>query len=187
MLEYPAHLLPPSPINPVEPVPVQWPSGTIINWVGEYKPKEYKSIYANRTKLFKGHKREREREARKAEVEARLETMDARIAEWRAVSTSERGGFSAAVVIDFCFSAGCPVSGEVYLVKCTEYPENAGRRPGNGERTARSQRKILGELALTVIGGRRGEGQLEADAAVLNITPFTSCIMHYSSENATQE
>ncbi|EJT46262.1 hypothetical protein A1Q1_05091 [Trichosporon asahii var. asahii CBS 2479] len=81
---YPAHLLPPSPINPVEPVPVQWPSGTVINWVGEYKPKEYKSIYANRRQLFKGHKRERERAERKAEVDGRLETMDARIAEWKA-------------------------------------------------------------------------------------------------------
>lgn len=83
---YPAHLLPPSPINPVEPVPVQWPTGTIINWVGEFKPKEHKSIYANRRLLFKGHKRERERAERKAEVDGRLETMDARIAEWKAVS-----------------------------------------------------------------------------------------------------
>lgn len=88
---YPAHLLPPSPINPVEPVPVQWPSGTVINWVGEYKPKEYKSIYANRRQLFKGHKRERERAERKAEVDGRLETMDARIAEWKAVSIPSVG------------------------------------------------------------------------------------------------
>lgn len=86
MQMYPSHLLPPSPINPVEPVPVQWPSGTVINWVGEYKPKEYKSIYANRTKLFKGHKREREREMRKKEIQDRVDTMDKRIEEWKAVS-----------------------------------------------------------------------------------------------------
>lgn len=74
-------------------MPVQWPSGTVINWVGEYKPKEYKSIYANRRQLFKGHKRERERAERKAEVDGRLETMDARIAEWKAVSISSVGLF----------------------------------------------------------------------------------------------
>lgn len=83
---YPSYLLPPSPINPVEPVPVQWPNGTVINWVGEYQPKEYKSIYANRNTLFKGHKRERDLPARRKEIADRVESMDKRIAQWKAVS-----------------------------------------------------------------------------------------------------
>lgn len=85
---YPAHVLPPSPINPVDALPVQWGS-VEVKWVGEVTPKEPKSIYANRNTLFKGHKRERERPIRQKEVADRMAGMGKRIAEWKAVSTDE--------------------------------------------------------------------------------------------------
>lgn len=91
LAQHPAWCLPPSPINPIENVPsIRWDenkyTGTILHWVGEWSPKAPKGIYANRGVIFKGKRRERERDAKKEELAERVAGMDERIAKWKSVS-----------------------------------------------------------------------------------------------------
>jgi hypothetical protein len=86
------YTLPPSPTNPISTVPrIKWEEagpwkGAVLNWKGEWEPKVAKGIYANRSMIFKGKKREREREARQAEIKDRMETMEERVTKWKDVS-----------------------------------------------------------------------------------------------------
>lgn len=171
---------------------MQWPNGTVINWVGEYKPKEYKSIYANRNTLFKGHKRERERQERKKEIADRVNSMEKRIAEWKAVSVLR---WTAFVTVQFRLPWSCLscVVGQCRPPDCVLFfwPDSWRSRSATEEETRawhgeEKARRLQGrrDTSLTIPGGRRGEVQPEAVASVLNITALSLCIMHYSSENA---
>jgi len=86
------YTLPPSPTNPISTVPrIKWEengpwNGAVLNWEGEWEPKVAKGIYANRSMIFKGKKREREREARQAEIKDRMESMNDRVSKWKDVS-----------------------------------------------------------------------------------------------------
>ena len=90
--KYPRHVLPPSQLNPLAVPPrIVWHEdmfkGTEITWTGEWRPLP-KGLFANRAKPFKLHKREREHESRKAEIQGRLSTMEQRVEKWRTVSLS---------------------------------------------------------------------------------------------------
>jgi hypothetical protein len=84
--------LPPSPYNPLSKVPrIQWVEkdrfeGAEIEWKGAWEEKVKKGIYNNRAVVFKGKRREREREEKAKEVAERMEGMEERIARWREVS-----------------------------------------------------------------------------------------------------
>ena len=85
--------LPPSPYNPLSKTPrIQWVEkdrfeGAEVEWKGAWEEKVKKGIYNNRAVVFKGKKREREREEKAKEVAERMEGMEERIARWREVST----------------------------------------------------------------------------------------------------
>ncbi|ORY33126.1 hypothetical protein BCR39DRAFT_586684 [Naematelia encephala] len=83
-------VLPPSPKNQLANPPlVEWLDGRWIQWFGEFEKPQRKGLYANRPVLFKGHIRERIKQARKDEIQARVDTMDERIARWKASKTVE--------------------------------------------------------------------------------------------------
>lgn len=80
-------MLPPSAVNNfTRPPRISWIDGTELVWGGEVQFKERKPLYGNRRVMFKGRKNERVRKEIIAEVEGRMEGMEARIAKWRAVS-----------------------------------------------------------------------------------------------------
>lgn len=60
--------------------------GKVITWLGHWEPKERKGIYHNRGQIFKGTRKEREKEGRTAEIADRVAGMDERIAKWKEVS-----------------------------------------------------------------------------------------------------
>ena len=84
--------LPPSPANPIETPPkVIWEQngkhfGKEIAWAGEWAVKQQKGLYHGRKVMFKGHKRERERQDKLDMMSERVEDMSRRVEEWRSVS-----------------------------------------------------------------------------------------------------
>jgi hypothetical protein len=91
---YSGIVLPPSKLNPLSNAPtIRWNDGerdVTISWAGEVGDEAKKSLYGSRRRMFKGHKHERERPERERETKERMQGMDKRIKDWRAVSLGSR-------------------------------------------------------------------------------------------------
>lgn len=89
---HPRYHLPPSSVNPIETPPkVIWEQngkhfGKEIAWAGDWEVKQQKGLYHGRKVMFKGHKRERERQDKWDTMNERVEDMGRRVEEWRSAS-----------------------------------------------------------------------------------------------------
>jgi hypothetical protein len=92
--EFERHLLPPCPKNPlITPPVIRWDgkegTGTEIVWEGEWHVDDIKNrgTYANRARMFNGHKSDILKAQKKIEVKDRMASMPQRIEEWKKVSS----------------------------------------------------------------------------------------------------